>query len=110
MMTMLGEALVKVVNTNSRVRSNSDPAKMTQASTTEALPFSVTKNTQLAPLEHLMHIITNNERTMNFFASMPSFTYQHERYTDWIDEILNAATLISATVTGDDALTMKQKD
>lgn len=41
-------------------------------------------------LDHLMRIVANDREVQHYFSQLPSLTYQHARYTDWIGPYLQS--------------------
>ena len=94
MATMLGENYeAPDKKTIKRSKSDTDIAAKQQTKKVAA-GVTVDKNTNLAPLKEFMHIVSNDNVTMGFFAKLPGFTYQYSRYTDWIGQYIHAITVI----------------
>ena len=48
------------------------------------------ENYTMTCLEHLVAILSTDERIMEFFSNLPGATYQYARYTDWIRPFLTS--------------------
>ena len=46
------------------------------------------ENYTMSCLNYLADMITHSEAHMEFFSRLPGVTYQHARYSDWIEPFL----------------------
>lgn len=87
LLTQMGEDPQNKAQLEPRTRSKSDADV---PSFNPQIGVKVDSYLDLEQLEYLMRMVANDETSMGFFADLPGFTYQYNRYTDWIGQYLAA--------------------